>query len=560
MDEIKLRSIKVLIIEDSEDDTFLLIRNLKQNYYDPIYTRVETENEMREALNRESWDIIITDHTLPSFSSNKAIKLLNDFGKDIPLLILSGNIDPKIAVEAMRSGAKDFIMKDDTSRLVPAIERELYEKGLRRDKKIADAKIEYLAFHDCLTGLVNRIEFERRLNNALKSSKANNITHAILFMDLDYFKIINDTCGHLAGDELLKQLSSKLLLMLRERDTLARVGGDEFCILLDNCPQDRALEIAKSINAAVKDFNFVWNEKYFKIGISIGVLEVDKDSESTTSVLSDVDVACYAAKENGRNTIQVYEKDIIQLNELRNEINWAGEIDTALENNQFVLYQQSIEPLREGLSPHHEILLRLRKNDELVLPNKFIPAAERYYKMVAIDFWVIDNSLKKLQEISGSDNNYKIAINLSGHTLGSDDLYSHILSCIEKYSIDPNNICFEITETAAISNFEDAKSFFDNIKRMGCKLALDDFGTGFSSFTYLKNMPVDFVKIDGYFVTNIVTNLIDRSIVEAMNDIAHKLGARTIAEFVESKEIREVLIEIGVDYGQGYGIHRPEKF
>ena len=560
------RKLKLLLIEDSEDDTTLLIHHLKRNGFRPEYERIETAEEMHTALIRGGWDIVLSDHTLPTFNSTSALSILNEIDPDLPMIILSGSIEQAVAVDAMRQGARDFIMKDDTTRLIPAIDREIRECNIRKDKRRVEEEIKHLAFHDGLTGLVNRVEFEKRLQRAIASAEKNQIEHALLYMDLDHFKIVNDTCGHVAGDLLLKQLSDILTTKIRTRDTLARVGGDEFCVLLENCNLERATELAHQIKEAVKSFQFFWENKVFKVGISIGAVVINENSESTNTLLSSADLACYTAKDKGRDNVQIYQEDDEDMLRRKGETDWASQIDTALAANEYELHYQLIQPIQgdKSIHPHHELLLRLNRNGELVLPSAFIPAAERYYRMVSIDRWVINTALAKLQCIhtsqSANEPPYCISINLSGQSLADSSLFEYVSELFNKFETSPETVCFEITETAAISNFKNALEFMKKMRDLGCTLSLDDFGSGLSSFSYLKNMPVDFLKIDGIFVKNIVHDPMDLSIVEAINQIGHKAGMKTIAEFVENQEIKDRLFEIGVDYAQGFGIHRPCAF
>ena len=560
------RQLKLLLVEDSDDDTALLLRHLKKNGFEIEYTRIETAEDMHTALANDNWDIVLSDHSLPAFNSTTALAILNEYDRDIPLIILSGNIQQSVAVEAMRQGARDFIMKDDTTRLIPAIDRELRECGIRIDKRRVDAKIKHLAFHDGLTGLVNRVEFEKRLERAIKSAKEFNIEHGLLYMDLDHFKIVNDTCGHIAGDLLLKQLSDRLLTVMRHRDTLARVGGDEFCVLLETCNMEITTKLAQQIKETVKRFQFYWEGKVFKVGVSIGVLVIDHNSDTSDVLLSSADLACYTAKDKGRDKIEIYRDDDADMLRRRGETDWASQIDTALAANSYELHEQLIQPIQTNADtyPHHEILIRLKLNGNLILPGAFIPAAERYYRMVSIDQWVIRTALEKLHLIHQSQSNdeqpYRIAINLSGQSLADASLFNYVKRLFDEFQINTETVCFEITETAAISNFKNALNFMMKTRDLGCKLSLDDFGSGLSSFSYLKNMPVDYLKIDGVFVKNIVHDPMDLVIVEAINQIGHKAGMKTIAEFVENIEIRDHLVDIGVDYAQGYAIHKPSLF
>ncbi len=552
------KPVNILLVEDSEDDALLILRQLKRGGYNPHLKRVDTAREMRKALEAETWDIVITDHNMPGFDSSAALTIARHHDPDLPVIIVSGSIGEEIAVEAMKAGAHDYIMKNNLTRLTPAIERELREAETRRARRRAESAIQHLAFHDVLTGLVNRSEFERRLNRALVTAKRKRTQHALLYLDLDQFKVVNDTCGHAAGDELLKQIAIILHEQIRGRDTLARLGGDEFSVLLENCPLSKAETIAASLRKVVQGFRFIWEDKVFVIGVSIGVVAIDHTSASTSELLSMADLACYAAKDRGRNRIQVYQEDDAELLKRLGEMNWANRIDTALEQNQFQLYRQTIKALNgapKGLS-HLELLLRLHDGGEIIAPGAFIPAAERYQRMTAIDRWVITEAFAILSE-GYFDADCIITINLSGQSLSHEPLFDFVTKQLKKYAVAPERICFEITETAAIANFHTAIDFIRNIKRLGCHCALDDFGSGLSSFSYLKSLPVDYLKIDGSFICNMPHEPVDRSIVEAINKIGHDIGIKTIAEFVENKGIAKHLERIGVDYVQGYAIDRP---
>lgn len=554
--------IRLLLVEDSEDDVLLLLRELRKGGYDPDYQQVDTLAGLQHALQGQTWDLVITDHNLPGFDCTATLEMVREIHQDLPIIIVSGSIGEDIAVGAMRSGASDYIMKDKLARLAPAIQRELREKEMRRARRQAEAIIQHLAFHDSLTGLVNRTEFERRLNNAIDCAQRDQGHHALLYMDLDQFKLVNDTCGHAAGDELLKQLSSLLHHRIRESDTLSRVGGDEFCLLLENCGIDQAQDIADELRGLVQDFRFLWQNKMFSLGISIGIVAIDRNTCNSGEILSAADMACYAAKDKGRNCIHVYREQDIDMLRRRGEMDWAARIDEALGNDRLLLYQQSIVSLNDTTAhaPHCEVLLRMRsENNHIIAPGAFIPAAERYQRMTAIDRWVIAHTLSFLEAINLTKERL-ININLSGQSLSDEALFAFVSDKLQQHQIDPQNICFEITETAAIANFQNALAFIDQIKSLGCRIALDDFGSGMSSFSYLKSLQVDYLKIDGAFVRNIVQDGMDKAIVEAINSIGHKAGIKTIAEYVESEDIMEQLREIGVDYAQGFAINKPVPF
>ncbi|MCG6975723.1 MAG: EAL domain-containing protein [Acidiferrobacterales bacterium] len=554
--------IRILIVEDSEDDALLLVRELKRGGYTPEHRRVETEMEMAQEMGHQDWDLVITDHNMPNFSSSAALQVVKDSGRDIPIIVVSGSIGEDIAVQAMKSGAHDYIMKDNLTRLVPAIRRELSEAENRHAHRQAEETIRHMAFHDSLTDLVNRREFERRVGRALERARERELTHALLYIDLDQFKIINDTSGHIAGDELLRQLAHMLKKHVRESDTLARLGGDEFGALLESCPMNRAYNIAEALRQAIRNFRFVWDGKPFAVGASIGLVMMNGDTVSATDALSAADMACYAAKDLGRDRIHVFESGDEELVRRRGEMQWVARINDALAENRFTLYSQAIQPLKNGNRIHAEFLLRmLGPESQVVPPGAFIPAAERYNLMPAIDRWVIDNAFAYLSgdssKKSGKKDVDKYFINLAGPSLNDNNLFDYIKRQMESFRLDPKKIGFEITETAAIGNMRLAVEFIDGIRKLGCSFALDDFGSGLCSFSYLKSIPVDSLKIDGCFVRSMKNNRMDAAIVQAINEVGHVAGLNTIAEFVEDKALIPELKHLGVDYAQGYGIARP---
>jgi diguanylate cyclase (GGDEF)-like protein/PAS domain S-box-containing protein len=423
-------------------------------------------------------------------------------------------------------------------------------------------RLSYHASHDLLTGLVNRREFESRVERALKSAKARESSYALCYLDIDQFKIINDTCGHSAGDVLLGQVGALLKSKVRWRDTLARLGGDEFGILLEACSLDEALRTAEVLREAVRNFRFTWEDRVFRLGASVGVVPIAADNEDVASIISAADSACAAAKEGGRNRVHSFAENDIELMRRRREMQWAARINAALEEGRFELYRMQIMPLqRPEPGQHYELLLRMRdESGRMVSPDNFIAAAERYGLTPAIDRWVIENALRWL--VSEADEREKLSmcsINLSGQSLGDDKFLPFVIDQFQKSGIDAAKICFEITETAAVASFSQANRFIQALKELGCRFALDDFGTGLSSFGYLKHFPVDFLKIDGSFVREILHDPIDREMVRSINEIGHLTGKKTIAEFAENAEIIQMLTSLGVDYAQGYGIAQPQR-
>ena len=453
-------------------------------------------------------------------------------------------------------------------------------------------QLTWQATHDPLTQLVNRREFEYQLEHALHSAQGYSQEHVMLYLDLDRFKIVNDTNGHIAGDELLRQVSLLFKTNIRKTDILARLGGDEFAVLLYNCPPEQGLQVAELLLQSIQEFRFGWLDKTFSIGVSIGLVAVNPKTASTSAVLSAADIACYAAKNKGRNRVQVYEAGDRELIKQHGETQWVVQINQALEENRFRLYSQPIVQLNSPTTTgtHCEILLRLQlATGQLVSPMAFIPAAERYNLMHAIDRWVIRTLFSNLSKTftahllvqnPGGDSDKIVslpacsilsnsqsssgkysslyAINLSGDSINEEKFIEFIQEQFSIHQIPPEIICFEITETVAISNLSKAASLIWKLKELGCQFALDDFGSGMSSFAYLKNLPVDYIKIDGNFIKNIADNPIDIAMVEAITKIAHVMGIKTVAEYVESQIVMDKLKELGVDYAQGYYLGKPQ--
>ena len=429
-------------------------------------------------------------------------------------------------------------------------------------------QLSYQATHDALTGLINRREFEVRITQAIKSAKHENKNHAMMYIDLDQFKVVNDTCGHHAGDELLKQLTSRLQGLLRESDTLARLGGDEFGVLLVGCPVQRAAEVAEKIRADVEQFKFAWEDRIFRVGTSIGLVPINKSTVDLTELLSAADSACYVAKEGGRNQVHIYKPDDKAIAQQQGQMRWMSRIQRALENSQFELHFQSIIPIKNAKSEKlsGEVLLRMvdesrKAPDNLILPGAFMPAAERYQLMSKIDRWSIARTFDLLKQQKDILQHWQMCnINLSGQSMGDASLLKFILEKVKSSVVPAEVLCFEITESTVIANLDEANQFINTLKKLGCKFALDDFGKGLSSFSYLKNLHVDFVKLDGELVKDIAKDKTSYAMVEAINQVAHVMGIKTIAEHVETTATLNALKKISVDYAQGYVIDTPQAF
>jgi diguanylate cyclase (GGDEF)-like protein/PAS domain S-box-containing protein len=423
-------------------------------------------------------------------------------------------------------------------------------------------QLSYQASHDALTDLINRREFENRLVTALDSIRGSTEgSHALLYLDLDQFKVVNDTFGHSAGDALLRQLSEIVQANIRSTDVLARLGGDEFGILLERCSEQRAIEVAEAIRGAVEGYRFEWQDSFTTIRCSIGIVIVNSENADVARIMSSADVACYSAKDMGRNQVHLYKDSDASMR--HEEMKWVSRISSAVEEDRLELFFQPIIGIgsSNGQSRgHYELLLRMRdEGGEIVGPDQFIPAAERYNLMSTLDRWVIREALSKLADRESEDGEarYTIAINLSGTSLSEDRFLDDVISELQKQNLPAGAICFEITETAAISNLSRVVHFMQSLKKLGCKFSLDDFGSGLSSFTYLKNLPVDYLKIDGQFIRNVANDSVDESMVKAISQVGHAMGIETIAERVETKQVLEKLGSLGIEFAQGYYIARP---
>lgn len=423
------------------------------------------------------------------------------------------------------------------------------------------AELSYQATHDELTGLINRREFERRLELSLQNTAVPPPSHALIYLDMDQFKAVNDIGGHAAGDELLRQLSSLMTSHLRQSDSLARLAGDEFAVILHSCPLTHAQRIAESIRRAVSEFRFIWHDKIFPASMSIGLTTFTPGASTAMDVLRLADAACYVAKEKGRNRLHVHTAEDDELAHRSGQFGWIERVRHALDEERFVLHVQRMQPLHHAAhaGAHYELLVRMVNPDgSLVPPATFIPAAERYGMMTHIDRWVVKAAFALYARNAGSHGGgLTYAINLSATSICDEHFLEFVFQQFDLHGIAPHGICFEITETSAIANLPQATRFILRLKEIGCTFALDDFGSGMSSFAYLKQLPVDFLKIDGSMVKDLVDDPISYAMVEAITRVGHVMGVKTVAEFVETAAIFSALEEIGVDYAQGYAIERP---
>lgn len=416
------------------------------------------------------------------------------------------------------------------------------------------------ATHDALTGLANRREFNDRLAKTLHSAQKRSTQHVLCYLDLDHFKIVNDTAGHQADDELLKQVVKLMQHEIRSRDTLARLGGDEFGLLLENCPLEKALSIGHTLIDTVRDYYFTWEQRTFRIGVSIGIVPIPTSGIEVAELMRRADAACYTAKNRGRNRLHVYQPDTGPNGGEQGDSLYAATLTDALQHNRFCLYYQPVIPLNGDKTPHYyELLLRLQAGDDrLLLPGEFLPAARRYNLLPEIDHWVIRTALHCFQQAFGHDPAARIGVNLSGATLNDDHLPEFVSRLLHETGVSADRVCFELTESTAIDNLAHAAQLMGTMKAQGFCFVLDNFGSGGTSFNHLKQLPVDYLKINGQFVRSMTANPVDRTMVAAINEAGHILGIRTIAEYAETAAIVEQLRELHVDYAQGYFLSPPQ--
>ena len=454
-------------------------------------------------------------------------------------------------------------LKDDVLGLAHELQSQHGKMQERLDT--ARQQIFFLTNHDPLTGLPNRKSLEERLESAIANAKSQGSTHALLYLDIDFFHRINDSFGHLAGDELLRRLAPVLQSTLREGEMLARIGGDEFAVLLENCSAEFAQAAATQLRDAVQAWQFEWSEKAFQVGVSVGVVAITKLAPSLSAVLSEADTACFTAKEQGRNRVFAFHDANTSQYMRQTSRGWLKRINDALTEGAFTLLYQPILPIEmprvRGI-PRVEALLRMSETGgELILPMSFIPVAERYDLMRTIDRWVVERAFgdfRRLAKMRDDPTPAEFSINLSGHTLSSPEFADFMQEKFAQFNVPPQCLYFEITETAAIANVERARALIETLRGLGVRFLLDDFGSGLSSFNYLKHFPVDGIKIDGLFVKGIAKNYLDYALVESIQKIGVSLGLQTIAEYVESEEIARKLVQVGVPLGQGFYLSPPK--
>jgi diguanylate cyclase (GGDEF)-like protein/PAS domain S-box-containing protein len=525
-------------------------KNDNISYLNPVAETL-TGWSMKEAIGYPLFEVLKID----DFHTGKPMGLLqvNDTYADKP--IFEGRLVRRdlSKVDVQKTVAKIYDSSRDIIGLVIVV------RDVTENRKLTK-RLSYEATHDSLTGLVNRSAFEDRVTIAVQQSKDEHCTHCLCYLDLDQFKVVNDTCGHAAGDELLRTVGKVILRNMRKADVLARLGGDEFGILLTQCSMPSALALAETIRRQIYKSRFVYDHQNFPTAVSIGVVEITDSDNNIGDIFKAADSACYMAKERGRNLVHAYRPTDEHIAERESEVRWVSRLHTALEADLFTLHVQPIIPLNthDFFTAHYELLLRLKDDDQsLIYPDTFLPAAARYNLLPVIDRWVFTQAISWLSKNRQLLKGGRISINLTGPTLSEDSFLEFILALFEVNSMCADAMIIEITESSALSDLPCAQKFMASLSKMGCQFALDDFGKGFSSLGSLKHLAVDYIKIDGGFVRDMLNDPVDEAMVKTINDIGHSMGKMVVAEFVENEAIQARLTELGVDFGQGFGISKP---
>lgn len=546
-------SIRVLIVEDSEEDTELLVNELRRGGYDPVFERVDNESDMTIALEGSDWDVIISDFNMPQFTGIRALFLVQKYGFDIPFIVMSGSIGEEIAVACMKSGAHDYIMKDNTARLLPAISRELDEAKIRKRRREAESTIAHLAHYDALTKLPNRTLFQDRLKQAILVANRESRMLAVLLMDLDRFKEINDTLGHQCGDLVLQQVGMRLCNVLRRSDTVARLGGDEFAvILMISKPEDAEL-MAVQITEVLEQ-SFLIQDIHIAVEVSIGIALYPDQGTDAQSLIQRADVAMYAAKERGSGHM-IYTVDHDRHNPRK--LSLMGELRDAI-NTQLCLHYQPIVDLKTNAVTGMEALVRWQHPQHgMIPPDQFIVPAEQTGLIIPLTRWVLQEATRQIRLFHQAGIQLSLAINLSVRNLQDPHLPRLIKEILEVSGLEPFWLELEITESAIMINHANALKVMDQLHDMGVKLSIDDFGTGYTSLGYLTKLPIDSVKIDKSFVIGMTHNGKDQVVVRSTIDLGHNLGLKVIAEGVENQENLNQLASFGCDEAQGFHMCRP---
>jgi diguanylate cyclase (GGDEF)-like protein len=578
------RCLSICVVDDDPVQSERLQVLLKDENFDNVCA-VASVQELLEQLrerNRNKIDgigLVLLSDSLKDTNVYDVCRLLSAHTEsgNVAVIILSDSYakdQVNIIEKSREAGALDALSrKVGVAELIPRVDMALNlqkERCLRKmreeswetelsERKVMEARLKYLVAHDDLTGLANRRRLEQALELAVIRARNFHRVNALLYLDLDQFKVINDAEGHDVGDRMLMEVANKLRSYVKPGQLVARIGSDEFAILLEHVTESDAMDFAELLRKTLSEATFSMGSVSYHIGTSVGVvLNTPEEEVSVSKLLARADQACYIAKTQGRNTVYKFSGDDEGLRELRSDARWVPVIRNALADDKFFIVFQPIMNLHTRKITHYEALIRMRGNDgEIYTPVDFIPVAERMGLIHQIDLWVVEHALDFLSSLPQDKGNVSISINLSGHAFQDLSLLPLIKQKLELTWISASRLTFEITETAAITNFSETRDMVARLRALGCRFALDDFGSGFCSFSYIKNYPVDLLKIDGSFIVNLINDETDQLLVKSMIEVAHSLGKKVIAEYVENREIMDKLVEFGVDYVQGYFIGMP---
>ena len=553
----KLVSLRLLIIEDNPDDEALVLLAIRKGGFNVEHVRVDNRDDLLTALKNRDWDIVLSDYQMPEFNGLAALKIVKQYNKDLPFIVVSGTIGEEVAVEAMRSGAHDYLMKDNLTRLVPAIRRELADADERRALREAQQTLRHQAYHDILTGLPNRWLLRDRMEQALKYVRQKKSGLAVMFLDLDRFKNINDTLGHMTGDYLLRAVAERVSLILNERDTLARFGGDDFIVMLmDILDAEQAAAAADLLLTALHN-PFVLDDKEIYVGASIGIALYPANGDEFDVLIKNAESAMYYAKDQGRNNYQFFSKEIQAATADRFAI--ENELRGAIRGSELRLYYQPQFTLHDGRITGLEALVRWEHPKRgMTAPDKFIPVAEESGLIIPLGEWVLRQVAEDSVKMRNAGCRLKrLAINLSARQLYHQDTLDMLREIVARGDLGTEALEIEITESGIMQNPEQAVANLNAIRDMGIGIAIDDFGTGYSSLAYLKRFPINILKIDRSFIRDIILDQDDTTIVKTILAMAEALNLRVIAEGIETQEQSDFLADMGCAEGQGYLFARP---
>ena len=578
-----LRQMSILLVDDIEDNVDLIKSMLTRSGFTNILSANSgnaalTQLQQQVKNNVSTIDLVLLDIMMPGMDGYELCRILRSHEEwaDIPIIMITANASwqEKVVRESFEVGATDIMFKpirrvDLIPKIISALSLKK-ERDLRKsreqeletelsERRIVEARLQHLVNHDDLTGLCNRRRLEQQLEAVVLHARKNGIISALLYIDLDHFKVINDAEGHAAGDRLLIEVANVFRHEIGPAGLLARISSDEYTVLFEDITEDEALKVAERVRRVMEKFQFTTNNNTYHIGTSIGVATINPGNIVTSSeILARADQACYVAKTHGRNIVHLFNKEDTEMLTLRSAIHWVPLIRDALATNKFLLVFQPVLELKNKTITHYEALIRMIGSDgNLVEPGNFIPVAEKMGLIHEIDLWVVNKAIDILNELPEKHKNTSFNINLSSHAFQDTALLPLLKEKLAQTGVQANRITFEITETAAVANFSQTREMIMNIRKLGCRFALDDFGSGFSSFNYIKEFPVDYLKIDGAFISNLLNDQVDQTLIKSMIEIAKKLNKKTVAEFVENQKVLDLLIQYGADYAQGYFIGKP---